>query len=704
MNSEKINITESTYRLLHEFFRTPGYEKAARSFETYFAPESPPPIHEESLFIEGWIDWRKTGESVRKIILEQSAASDEKKVLQLCGKNSSGKTTVGLALAVLLGYDFDRYSEFIKVDNIERAKDMAAELACEISISNGREKLAVRRVVKNGMPEGRISYSFSDGVDLVEHEVPFDSLLDYSRGRNYRNLSTNIRKLLSRYIDFDFIDSDRDVVKNVATISRLALMGDIDKINRKIKSEMSSLGEKKAQFRTATASSERISSLRNELSLLKNTKEELKERGVELESDQKRFRATIGKTIPKMEKLRDAVVSLLSEYHQSTLFHYLHGSENPFDQTSQIKEQLAQERRNVLSHIDSGKALVNEIPKLDPVVKKLGEYVRALGGAEKVAGGVGELTRLDEEFSHFRPTSWDEFVKENKAEIDSLGIKEPKGPKGLKATIDERYSALKDQQLTKQRAIESCRNQLKAAQLDIEKQEGELPKHIELVKEFTGRWSLVPDSEPFREKLEEFQSATSEWETLDRGCSDVKTVLETFNVLSEKRLCRYSSPEDFVEMIINDRSVDAYTAKLISGLNDTQTLMPISLLVNKLALEFVSKITDIGDEGVAYVADIAELDLLGERVVYETPDRKKRTLRFSELGRGQKSVLSILSTAGQPSFSRMGRLLVVDEIGDLDRSDEGFYPLLTRLLQYDSPNTLGTIFIFPSDDPTPTLK
>ena len=317
---------------------------------------------------------------------------------------------------------------------------------------------------------------------------------------------------------------------------------------------------------------------------------------------------------------------------------------------------------------------------------------------------MGELTRLDEEFSHFRPTPWDEFVKENKAEIDSLGIKEPKGPKGLKATIDERYSALKDQQLTKQRAIESCRNQLKAAQLDIEKQEGELPKHIELVKEFTGRWRLVPDSEPFREKLEEFQSATSEWETLDRGCSDVKTVLETFNVLSEKRLCRYSSPEDFVEMIINDRSVDAYTAELISGLNDTQTLMPISLLVNKLALEFVSKITDIGDEGVAYVADIAELDLLGERVVYETPDRKKRTLRFSELGRGQKSVLSILSTAGQPSFSRMGRLLVVDEIGDLDRSDEGFYPLLTRLLQYDSPNTLGTIFIFPSDDPTPTLK
>ena len=136
-----------------------------------------------------------------KILQRVNIDSDTNdRIFQLRGMNSTGKTTAALAIAMYLGFDFNRYKEFIKPDNRKRMEKMLNDTSIDFNIErNGKSLIINRERNKDKSLKSLIRYKFRSNSSETIENIKLDN-----KEFKYEIIREKILSIISDYIDIDW--------------------------------------------------------------------------------------------------------------------------------------------------------------------------------------------------------------------------------------------------------------------------------------------------------------------------------------------------------------------------------------------------------------------------------------------------------------------------------------------------------------------
>lgn len=696
-----VSISSPTYKILHELLSAGGMENLQVIFSRHFNESKKPitPVKETDIRAHIWrcVDSVK----VNDVDFEISFPNSKGKVLEMKGTNSTGKTTAALTISALLGLDLRPLREkFLKPANIDRIDELFESGFCTFDLTLDESGIGLYRGSDGKCKKAEeICYILPGKTKTESMDLPVGkklvSLNDSDRRERRALLSDRLRQLWLPYLDVDYIDSERDIATNISTLLMETMQEDLRQAKDLIEGLRNDAEETSSNLKSIE---DKYSSVDSYLDRIEGLKGQIDELETEVKAKEEELQEEMKRVEERRELIKDIAKGLGNEGLTKTESQRI---ATRLARWGTIKEVVSSLQYEVEERISSLKDVFVEFGETgsknarkdvmqiyDKLKAEAKSFLEGLKSALQYKGK--DIDRLD-----MLAPSWKKFLSDYEGQLAQASLEHIESPEKLWLELESRNEA-------DEAAVKATSDSLD----DIKDEMREIGNEIERLEKERKRLVGIMEKEGFpyadQKKRDEIQQKHEEWidkkEVLERFYRVIEGLGKTVEVipyLHEERFWQYFDSEDFFTMKMNSQRTSVRLKDYLNSL-DTELFPRYMVVINHMAQEFIPQIPILSEKKEVEVAEVSSVDIFYEKITYKV-DSKETSIDFHDLGKGQKSVITILSTAKKPCSSKYGRILFVDEIGDIDRSPTGFYFPLVRMLSKIE-TVLCVFFIFPSPE------
>ena len=696
-----VSISSPTYKILHELLSAGGMENLQEIFSRYFNESKKPitPVKETNIRAHIWrcVDSVK----VNDVSFEISFPNLKGKVLEMKGTNSTGKTTAALTISALLGLDLRPLREkFLKPANIDRIDELFESGFCTFDLTLDKSRIGLYHGSDSECKRAEEIFYILPGETKTESmDLPVGkklvSLNDSDRRQRRARLSARLRQLWLPYLDVDYIDSERDIATNISTLLMETMQEDL----RHAKDLIEGLrNDAEETFSNLKSIEDKYSSVDKYLDRIGGLKDQIDELEIEAKAKEEGLQEEMKLVEERRKLLKDIAKGLEDEGLTKTESQRIATRLARWSTIKEVVNSLqyeVEERINSLKDVfvefgetgskNARKDVTQMYDKLKVATKS---FLEGLKSALQYKGK--DIDRLD-----MRAPSWKKFLSNYEGQLAQASLDHIESPEKLWLELESRNEA--DEAVVKvaSDSLDDIEDEFREIRNEIERLDKECKRLVGLMEKEGFPYADQKKRDETQQKLEEWTDKKEVLERFYRVIDGLGKTVEVIPYLHEERFWQYLDWEDFFTIKMNSPRTSVRLKDYLNSL-DTDLFPRYMVVINRMAQQFISQMPILSEKKEVEVAEVSSVDIFNEKITYKV-DNKETRIDFHDLGKGQKSVITILSTAKKPCSSKYGRILFVDEIGDIDRSPTGFYVPLVRMLS-GIETVLCVFFIFPSSE------